>query len=176
MKKTIVIYYSNNGSNRFLAHKIADRLQCDIEEIRPRLNIHLFLLFGLSLGNRNIKSDLVNYERIILCGPIWMGKFISPLKDFVIRYNEKIRELVFVTCCASSFKMKYEKFGHGYVFKKVREIAVNCVHCEAMPITLVVPEDKREDAQVVMNTRLNEANFNGEILQIFDGFIKKMSA
>lgn len=45
MKKTIVIYYSNNGSNRFLAHKIAERLQCDIEEIKPRINAHLLLVF-----------------------------------------------------------------------------------------------------------------------------------
>jgi len=176
MKKTIVIYYSNNGSNRFLAHKIAERLQCDIEEIRPIFNAHLLLVFGLSPGNKKVKSNLAAYDRIILCGPIWMGKFISPLKDFAIKYHDKIKELVFITCCASSFKMKDEKFGHGHVFRQVRELTKNCTHCEALPVTLVVPEEKREDSQVVMSTRLNEANFTGEILQLFDGFIKRMRA
>lgn len=176
MKKTIVIYYSNNGSNRFLAHKLAERLQCEMEEIRPRLNVHLFLVFGISLGNKKIKSNLAEYDRIILTGPIWMGKFISPLKDFVIKYKKNIKELVFVTCCGSSFKMKDEKFGHGLVFKKVQQMAENCTHCEALPISLLVPDDKKEDPQTVMNTRLNEANFKGEIRHLFDELISRLSA
>ena len=33
--KTIVLYYSKNGSNRYLAHEIAKGLSCDMEEIKP---------------------------------------------------------------------------------------------------------------------------------------------
>jgi len=36
--KTIVIYYSNKGSNKYLAKKISKSLSSDIEEIKPRLN------------------------------------------------------------------------------------------------------------------------------------------
>jgi len=52
MEKAIVIDYSNNGSNRYLAKNIAKNLNCEIEEIKPRLNVHFFLLFGLSIGNK----------------------------------------------------------------------------------------------------------------------------
>gem|GEM_PF-5437584 len=29
--KTILVYYSNNGSNRYLTEKIADRINCEID-------------------------------------------------------------------------------------------------------------------------------------------------
>ena len=87
IEKAIVIYYSNNGSNRYLAKNIAKNLNCEIEEIKPRLNVHFFLLFGLSIGNKKLKNNITDYDRIILCGPIWMGKFIAPLKSFVKKYK-----------------------------------------------------------------------------------------
>jgi flavodoxin len=176
MKRTIVIYYSKNGNNRFLAHKISEALNCDLEEIIPRWNAHLFLLLGPRLGNKRIKSDLAAYDRVILVGPIWMGKLIAPLKSFILKYRKKIKELVFVTCCGSSFEKKDEKFGHGLVFDQIHKISGNCTHCEALPITMVVPENKKEDPQIVLNTRLTEENFKGKIVEIFNDFIKKVSA
>ena len=177
MKKTIVIYYSNKGSNRFLAKKIADSLNCEIEEIKPRLNVHFFLLFGLSLGNKKLKSKISEYDTTILCGPIWMGKFVAPLKGFVKKYKSNIKELVFVSCCGSSFEIKDKKFGHGLVFKEVKEMLNDkCIHCEAFPITLILPDDKKEDPQAVMNTRLTDDSFKGEIKDRFNSFIEGMSA
>ena len=176
MKKTIVIYYSNNGSNRFLAKKITRNLNCEIEEIKPRLNVHLFLLFGISLGNKKVKANLSEYDMIVLCGPIWMGKFIAPLKGFVKKYRKAINKLVFASCCGSSFEMKDKKFGHGLVFKEVKEMLnEKCIHCEAFPVTLVLPEDKREDPNTVMKTRLTDDNFKGEILDRFNAFIQFLS-
>lgn len=176
MKKTIVIYYSNNGSNRFLAKKITKNLNCEIEEIKPRLNVHLFLLLGISLGNKKVKANLSQYDRVILCGPIWMGKFIAPLKGFVKKYRKTINTLVFISCCGSSFEMKDKKFGHGLVFKEIKEMLnEKCIHCEAFPITLVLPEDKREDPNIVMKTRLSDDSFKGEILDRFNAFIQFLS-
>ncbi len=173
MKKSIVIYYSNNGSNRFLANKIADSLNCEVEEIKPRLDVQLFLMFGLNLGNKRIKANLSKYDLIILCGPIWMGKFIAPLKTFVEKNRSTINELVFTTCCGSSFEMKDKKFGHGLVFKEIKEMLnEKCIHCSALPIALVLPEDKREDPNAAMKTKLTDDNFKGEILDKFNDFIQ----
>ena len=177
MKKAIVIYYSNKGSNRFLAKKIAEKLNCEIEEIKPRLNVHFLLLFGVSLGNRNLKNKIAEYDTTILCGPIWMGKFVAPLKAFVNKHKNDINKLVFVSCCGSSFEIKDKKFGHGLVFKEVKEILNDkCIHCEAFPITLIMPDDKKEDPQAVMDTRLTEESFKGEIRERFNAFIEDMSA
>jgi menaquinone-dependent protoporphyrinogen IX oxidase len=173
--KTIVYYYSNKGSNRYLANKIAGDLKCKMEEIKPRLNFHLLMLTGLNIGNRKLKTKVEDYDRVILCGPIWMGKLIVPLKNFVKTYRNKISKLIFVTCCGSSFKDKDDKFGHNHVFIEVKSILKEkCLRCEAFPIGLVLPDEQKEDPGAFMKVHLNDENFKGEIVEIYDNFIRKI--
>ena len=47
--------------------------------------------------------------------------------------------------------------------------------CQAFPVSLVLPDDKKEDADAFMKTHLNEENFKGEILDRFDNFLKKVA-
>ncbi len=173
--KTIVYYYSRKGSNKFLAQNIAYDLNCEIEEIKPRLNAHLFMIMGLNFGNKRLKAEVENYDRVILCGPIWMGKLIVPLKNFVVKYQPKINKLIFVTCCGSSFKDKDNKYGHNLVFNQVRSILNDkCLHCEAFPIDLFSPPELKEDPSAFMKVHLNDENFKGEIIPIYDAFIDKI--
>jgi menaquinone-dependent protoporphyrinogen IX oxidase len=174
---TIVYFYSHKGSNRFLAKKIATDLQCDIEEISPRLNAHLLMLMGINFGNRRLKKKVADYDRIILCGPIWMGKLIVPLRNFLLKNRQKIRQLVFVTCCGSKFEQKDEKFGHNLVFNVVRQLLrEKCAHCEAFPKTLVLPPELKDDPGAFMKTTLSEENFTGEITNIYDRFIATLKS
>lgn len=176
MKKTIVFYYSKTGSNKFLAHKIKHKINAEIEEIKPRINAHILLMLGLSLGIKKLKNNVADFDRIILCGPVWMGKFIEPLRVFSLKYKNQIKELIFVTCCGSSYEIREKKFGHGRVFKKVESLfAEKYIRCEALPIALLLTDDKKQDADLVMNTRLTESNFNGEFLEHFNRFISHIS-
>lgn len=173
--KTIVYFYSYKGSNRYLAKKIAKDLDCDIEEIIPRLNVHLLMLLKLNFGNKKLKTNIENYERVILCGPVWMGQLIVPLRNFVAKNISKIKQLIFVTCCGSTFEKKNEKFGHNLVFKEFKRLAgKKCLHCEAFPITLVLPDELKEQSDAFMKTHLNDENFKGEIHSIYDNFILKI--
>jgi len=172
MKKTIIYHYSKKGNNRFLAEKIGDALKCDVEEIRPLLNLFLLILIGFTAGIRKLKNSPENFDRVILCGPVFVGKLIVPLRQFVGKYQKQIKKLVFVTCCGSGYEQKDEKFGHGHVFNRIQEmLGDKCVHCEAFPISLVVPEEKRKDPDSIMKTRLTEEDFKGEIKERFDKFI-----
>ena len=174
--KTIVYYYSNKGSNRFLAKRIAKDISCEIEEIKVRLNAHLLMLMGINFGNKKLKSNCEDYERVILCGPIWMGKLIVPLKNFIRNNILKINNLVFVSCCGSTFDKKDEKFGHNLVFNEVKKLSgEKCKHCEAFPIVLVLPEELRDDSSAFMKTHLNDQNFKGEMLDIYNEFIINLS-
>ncbi len=173
--KTIVYFYTHKGSNRYLANKIADDLKCEIEEIKPRLNSHLLMMMGLNAGNRKLKTKVKDFDRVILCGPIWMGKLIVPLKNFAKKHYKEINKLVFVTCCGSTFKGKDDKFGHNLVFNQLRDILKDkCVHCEAFPIGLVLPDEQKEDPNAFMKVHLNDDNFKGEIINIYDTFIQKI--
>ncbi len=176
MQNTIVIYYSNKGSNKYLAEKISKELSCEIEAIRPRLNSFFLFLMNIHFGNRSLKKDIEKYERVILVGPIWVGKFIPPLRSFVQKYSSGIKKLVFVTCCGSPYAKKDEKFGHGLVFKEIEGILKEkCTLCQAFPIDLILPEDKKDDPDSLMKTRLNDDNFNGEIRERFNEFIQLLS-
>jgi menaquinone-dependent protoporphyrinogen IX oxidase len=176
MMKTLVVYYSRKSSNRYLAEKISQSLSCELEEIKPRLNIFMFFLMNIHLGIRPLKHDVAGYDRVILCGPIWMGKFIPPLRSFIKNYLSRINTLVFVTCCGSTYEKKNEKFGHGLVFKEVEKILNGkCTLCQAFPVGLVLPDDHKEDPDAFMKTHLNDENFKGEIQVHYEDFVRKLS-
>jgi len=176
MKNILVIYYSNKGSNKYLAGKISKSLSCEIEEIKPRLNVFLLFLMNIHLGIKPLKHKIENYDKVILCGPIWMGKLIPPLRSFIKQYINKINKLIFVTCCGSMDAKKDEKFGHGLVFKEVENLLNDkCIICQAFPVGLVLPDDKKEDADAFMKTHLNDENFKGEIQERFDNFMNKVN-
>lgn len=174
--KTLVVYYSKNGSNRYLAGKIAERLSCDSEELKPRLDVFLLYLMRINLGNKRLEHNISDYDKVILCGPIWIGKLIPPLRSFLLKYKEQIAQLYFVSCCGSSDAKKDEKFGHGYVFKEVENIMKDkCKACKAFPIELVLPDHKKTDEEAIMNTRLTDASFTGPIQERLDAFVARVS-
>lgn len=174
MNDYLVVYYSKTGSNKYLARKLVKDLNGEIEEIRPRLNLFIFLLM-MNIGNKSMRNKIEQYEKVILCGPIWMGKLISPLKGFIKKYKNKISQMYFLTCCGSGYEVKDDKFGHARVFAKVKELmGDNCVHCEALPIGLVLPEDKKKDSEAIMNTRLTDNNFNGEIEKRYNDLLERL--
>ena len=175
MKKAIVVYYSRKGSNKYLAEKIAKTLNIESEEIKPKLNIFLLFLMNIHLGIKPLKNKIYEYDEVILCGPIWMGKLIPPLNSFIKKYFNQIHKLIFVSCCGSTYAKKDEKFGHGLVFNEVENLLKEkCVFCQAFPIGLVLPDEKKEDADAFMKTHLNDENFKGEIQVRFDDFIQKL--
>jgi hypothetical protein len=46
---------------------------------------------------------------------------------------------------------------------------------QAFPIGLVLPAEQKEDPDAFMKAHLNDSNFNGEIADRFDEFMKKIA-
>jgi flavodoxin len=177
--KTLVAYYSNTGSNKYLAEKIAQTLAADIEPIKPRLNIFpLLMIFSLakkSMGIKTLKSKINEYDRVIVCSPIWMGGIVSPLRDFINKNGRNIKRLYFATCCGGGDTTKDTKFGYATVFNNIKKLLGNkFILGEAFSIDLVMAADQKSDSNAMMKTRLSDNNFTGEIKQRFDTFIQKI--
>ena len=177
--KTLVLYYSNTGNNAWLSRKIAATLGADIEPIAPRLNLlPLLILFSLlkfSPGIKKLSHHVEEYDTVVLCGPIWMGQLIFPLRTYIKKYTTRMKKMYFATCCGGGDDTKDDRFGYGGVFNQVRQLAGDtCVHCEAFSIGLVLPEEKRKDTDAMMKVRLSEETFKGEFKTKFDEFISKL--
>lgn len=177
--KKLVIYYSKKGNNKYIAQKIAKELNCDIDELKPPINnlFHLLLTSVLKIGSglRSININVSDYDQVILCSPIWMGQLISPILSFIKKNKKSINQLFFVTCCASEEKSKDDKFGYNTVFNRLKSLIGNkLVGCFALPIGMILPLDKREDDDAIMNARLNDETFKGEMLDNFNIVLNKL--
>ena len=78
-------------------------------------------LSGFSLGNRTPGKDPLEYDRVILCGPIYTGSLAAPCRNFIGKYGKKVKKLDFITCCGSSDEKKNETMGYGILFDRLRE-------------------------------------------------------
>lgn len=177
--KYLVAYYSRTGNNRFIAEKLAQDLSADMVELVPRFNSFLMLIFSsllnLSLGNKKLGKSVADYDGLILCGPIWMGQLISPLRDFIKKYKGQYKKLYFLTCCGSGEAEKDGKFGYMGVFKKVEQLAGDAyASAQALPVVLLTPESQDSEPANVMQTRVHNENFTGKIKEYYTAFIQKL--
>ncbi|MDC7127078.1 MAG: flavodoxin domain-containing protein [Spirochaetales bacterium] len=173
----IVVCYSGKGSNKFLAEKISEALDCELIKLEPRVpGLVLPATFSrISMGNKPVNTDLTNFDRVILCGPLYMGSIAAPCNDFMKKYSKQIKTLDIATCCASTDKKKNDQFGYGRVFNYLKEKTAPIAGIfEAFPIELVMDEDQKNDDQATMNTRLNNENFKGAIQLRLDKFINEI--
>lgn len=175
--KILVVYYSKSGNNAYLAEKIGDAINADIEAIRPVITafpvVMLLSMLKIGSGIRKIVCDLTEYDKVILCGPIWAGFLCSATLDFIKRYKSSIKKLYFATCCGSDESQKDSKFGYGRVFKQVRDAAgENCIHCEAFPVVYALPEDKRKEEGAALKIKLSDENFTGELMGRLERFVR----
>ncbi|MFZ5391880.1 MAG: flavodoxin family protein [Patescibacteria group bacterium] len=179
MSKNLVVYYSHTANNKFLAEKIAQELQCDCEKIEPSFNAFFWQMIlsnlNLTTGLKNLQHNIADYDNIILCGPIWMGNLITPLRSFLKKYHQEIKNLYFVTCCGSKDENKDDKFGYNSVFTKVKDIIGDkCVQCTAFSINLVIPEDVKNKDEAMMKARLTNETYQGEIKKKLEEFVKNI--
>lgn len=179
MKTTLVAYYSRTGSNQYLAQRIAQSLHGDIAPIHPSPNAFgLLLIFswlGIGARPRIPRETLDQYETIVLCGPIWMGTLVAPLRGLLNRLRHGHQKICYVTCCGSTDQGKDDTFGYATVFPKVKRIVGDrLIVSEAFPIDLVLPEDKKGNDELIMNTRISDANFQGEMQDRLDRLVSQL--
>ncbi|MDC7225769.1 MAG: hypothetical protein PQJ61_03270 [Spirochaetales bacterium] len=174
----VVVYYSGKGSNKFLAGKAADALDCEAVELKPRAPglVMPATATKISFGNKPVTQDIAGFDRVVLCGPLYMGSIAAPCSDFIRKYGKAAKRIDFITCCGSTDEKKDDTFGYGRVFAKLKEcLGSKAGEFEAFPIQLLLPEDKKNNDNEMMNTRMNDDNFNEAVQQRLYSFQSKLS-
>ena len=155
-------------------------METEAIELKPAIKrqflLMVFSFLGIGVVPKPLGVEIEDYDKVVLCGPIWSGTLISPLKGFLNKFRNKINNLIFVTCCGSKDEEKDSRFGYSRIFNKVKELMGSRVlQCEAFPILLTVAEEERKDEKAILELRLTEETFKGEIKERFDHFIDNLT-
>ena len=108
--KTAIVYYSMSGNTKYVADKIAEKIEADIIRIEPvkvypDKGAKRFIWGGMSavMGEKPAlhpyEFNVEKYDRIILGTPVWASNFAPPIRTFV-KENPDIHEkkLAVFTC------------------------------------------------------------------------------
>lgn len=96
--KTIVIYYGYGNHTRMIAERIKKTLECDILEIKPKVpysndyqtvvdNTTDNLQTKETPEIEDIKTNLDDYDRVILGTPVWWYTITPPIRTFLTKYD-----------------------------------------------------------------------------------------
>ena len=172
--KRIVFYYSKNGNNEFLAKKTAEKLDCEIEEIKPKLCLLSRFLTNTVLLKNN-KLDINDYDMVIIFGPARNGNLLPPVNSFIKKYYSRLNKMIFATCCLSDFCDRDQYNGFCKVFAEVEHLAHDkCLYYEAFPLPMLFKDNQKSNKELLLSTKLSDTNFKGGIYDLFNTFIEKI--
>jgi len=115
-KKTLVVYYSYEGSTRIIAETIATALDGDLLECRPQKDISSKGFMKYVWGGRQVvfkKRPLLepfeknpsDYETLIIGTPVWAFDYAPAIRSFLSQANLQ-KKNVGVFCCHEGSKGK----------------------------------------------------------------------
>lgn len=114
--KNLIVYYSLTNNNESLAKMLQARLGCEmlrIETVGKKgvFSIMLDVIFGRKPAIRRHHTSIMEYDHLILLGPVWMGKIASPLRTFLSEEKGSINRYSFISVCGGlpGQKEKLEK-------------------------------------------------------------------
>jgi len=144
--KSLVVYYSRSGNTRFVAEKISQKINGDIEEIidKKRRKGPLGFLIGGFDATRGRKTDIAemkksprDYDLIVVGTPMW-NKRITPAVRTYLEDNKisKKKVALFSTNNGSQSER---------VFKTLKEIMNGCIFVGELAISNA--QKDREDTE-----------------------------
>lgn len=94
----LVVYFTYTGNTKSIAELIKEKLNCDILEIKPKIEYSSDYQTVVDDHENNlqirktpeiedINIDLTNYDEIILGTPVWWYTIAPPIRTFLTKYD-----------------------------------------------------------------------------------------
>jgi hypothetical protein len=175
VKNYLVVYFSHTGNNRFLAGRIARALNAEVREIQPRVGstglLYLLTLVGIPIGTGLTDDDVRGVDEVVICGPIWGGLLIAPLRAAIRQTARLSRPIHFATCCGSGDDDKEGRWGYAQVLRAASAAGGPWVRTtEAFPAGLGASMASYDG-----QARLSDDTFSGALEARLDAFIERIS-
>ncbi|WP_074410176.1 flavodoxin family protein [Aquimarina megaterium] len=103
--KTLIVYFSFSGNNELLAKDLAKDLGADLLQITESKKRGMFGIMLNMLFNRFPKINELDilwndYRHVILIAPIWNYIIAHPMKTFIKKNKEYLKNYSFITLCS----------------------------------------------------------------------------
>jgi flavodoxin len=102
--KTLVVFYSRDGTTRKVANTVSEVLKCDTEELvdkRKRIGFFGYMRAGFDATFRRLttieepKKDPNSYELIVIGTPIWSSKMAPAIRTYLIKHKDQLKNVAF---------------------------------------------------------------------------------
>ena len=114
--KILIVYYSFEGSCKYVAEEISKNLNAEILELKPKTDVKtkgiLKYVFGGKQAFSNEKPELLplekninSYDFIFLGTPVWAWNYAPALKTFFSEHKIKEKKMA-LFCCSGGGKGK----------------------------------------------------------------------
>ncbi len=117
--KSLVVYYSRSNITKKLAEDIARQLNCDIEEVKPKVNYKGKLGYargikdgasGKNVELESLKYNPQDYDVVYLGAPVWASKAANPLISYLLQNEGKFADVkFFLTAGSSGFESSFKQ-------------------------------------------------------------------
>lgn len=102
--KSLVSYYSRSGNTRFVAERITDYLDADVEEVIDKVDrsgrigwiksgVHAIIGMDTEIGK--LKYFPSDHELIILGSPVWCGKITPAMRTYIKKNDFSDNQVAF---------------------------------------------------------------------------------
>lgn len=172
--KTLILYYSRNGNNRVLANHLAEMLDADIEEIRPKYRFKLLGFLTDFFRNREpeiqpISNSVAEFDHVLFLAPIFDMAIAHPMRTALRRLKPKLNTYAFVTLCG------YYREGQAeHILAELQTLTEKPpAHVQELWVGELLPEDKRENVMAVSGYKVSKSdlgNYGDKIAQILQWF------
>ncbi len=105
--KTLIVYYSRDGSTRKLSEAMKPLLDADIEEISEPsgrggplgwLRSGKEATKGMIVPINPVKLDPAGYDVVVIGTPIWAWNVSSPVRSYIVAAEGKLPKVAFFCC------------------------------------------------------------------------------
>ena len=127
----LIVYYSLTGDTEYIVQEIEKKIKCDLFKIElvneyPKKGFKKFFFCGKSACLEDLVEfkngcNLDKYDEVILANPIWASNITPPLRSFIIKNRNKLKDKKI------SIVLSYSGGGDKKVIEKFREcLDVSC--------------------------------------------------
>jgi len=107
--KGLIVYYSYEGNTRFVAERIAEFFHMDIQELKPKIDMHSRSFMKYVWGGKMVlmrqKPELeplrfnpVDYDVVFIGTPVWAWTYTPAINSFLATNPMQEKRIVLFYC------------------------------------------------------------------------------